>query len=140
LLFSYSPTRARLEIRKILQSSYAINRPVKSVKSWCSYYPLLYYDYRSVPGIRGRGIEFLISSNIAPIEDTEHKETCLPYLSGQKNSKHLNKRGRNYRLYPILYCIHTHASRILSFCRCHVKVWHSCRVAQNHAVLTPGWC
>ena len=30
----------------------------------------------------GRGIELLISSNIAPrFEDIEHKETCLPDLS-----------------------------------------------------------
>jgi hypothetical protein len=47
--------------------------------------PLLYYDYQPVPGIQGRGIELLLSSNIAPrFKDTEHKETCLPDLSGQK--------------------------------------------------------
>jgi hypothetical protein len=38
--------------------------------------PLLYHDYRPVPEIRGRGLELLLSSNIAPrFEDTERKET-----------------------------------------------------------------
>jgi hypothetical protein len=46
-------------------------------------------------------------------ENTEHKETSLPDLSGQKvgdiqNAKHCNKRGRIYR--P---CIHNYANRIL---------------------------
>jgi hypothetical protein len=40
-------------------------------------------------------------------EDTEHKETCLPDLSGQQwevhEMTHLNKRGRIYRPYQILY-------------------------------------
>jgi len=48
-----------------------------------SYCPLLYYDYRPFPGIRDRGIELLLISNTAPkFEDTEHKETCMPSLSG----------------------------------------------------------
>jgi hypothetical protein len=50
-----------------------------------SYYPLFYYDYEPVLGIRGRGIELLSNSNIAPkFENTEHKETCRPDLSGPK--------------------------------------------------------
>ena len=89
LFFSYFSTRARLIVRKILQFGYAINRPVKSVKSCYSYYPLLYYDYRPVPRIRGRGIELLLSPNIAlRFEDAEHKETCIPDLSGQKWEVH----------------------------------------------------
>jgi hypothetical protein len=89
LFFSYFSTRARLAVREILQFGYAIDRPVQSVKSCYSYYPLLYYDYLPVSGIRGHGIELLISSNIAPrFEDIEHKETYLPNLSGQKWEVH----------------------------------------------------
>ena len=63
-----------------------------------SYYPLLSYDYRPLPRIRGYRIELLLSSNIAlRFEDIEHKETYVPSLSGQKgggtqNAKRLNKR------------------------------------------------
>ncbi len=63
---------------------------------------LLYSDSQPVPGIRGRGIELPLSSGIVPrIVDTEHEETCLPDLSGQKwegtqNAKHLNKQGKGF--------------------------------------------
>ena len=83
LLFSYFSTRARLAVRKILQFGYTVDHPIESVKSYGSFYPLLYYDYQPVPGVRGRGIELLLISNIIlKFEDTEHKETCLPDLSG----------------------------------------------------------
>jgi hypothetical protein len=41
-------------------------------------------------------------------KDTKHKETCLPgfirtKVGGTQNTKHLNKRGRIYHPYPILY-------------------------------------
>ena len=89
LFFSYFSTRARLAVRKILQFGYAVDRPVENVKSCYSYYPLLYHDYQPVLKIRGRGIELLLSVNIAPsFEDTEPKETCLPDLSGQKWEVH----------------------------------------------------
>jgi hypothetical protein len=85
LFFSYFSTKAQLTIRKILQFDYAVNRPIKNVKSCCSYYPLLYYSYWLVLEIRGRNIEFLLSLNIAPkFEDTKLKETCQLDLSGQK--------------------------------------------------------
>jgi hypothetical protein len=94
LFFSYFSTRAGLAVRKILQFGYAVDRPVESVKSCYSYCPLLYYDYRPFPGIRDRGIELLLISNIAPkFEDTEHKETCLPSLSGPKGGVHKTPSG-----------------------------------------------
>jgi hypothetical protein len=128
LFFSYFSTRARLIVRKILQFGYAIDRPAKSVKSCYRYYPLLYYNYRPLPGIRGRGIELLLSSNIAPrFKDIEYKETCLPGLSGQKwevhkMPKHLNKRGRVYRYYLILYLQPRLVVPVFyfAFYRCHV--------------------
>ena len=89
LLFSYFSTRARLAVRKILRFGYTIDRPFESVKSYRSYNPLLYHDYYPVPGIRGCGIELLLSSNIAlKFKDIEAKETRLPDLSGQKWKEH----------------------------------------------------
>ena len=71
--------------------------------------PLLYHGYRPVPGIRGRSVELQLSSNIAPrFEDTKHKETCLPDLSGQKWEVHklpsilISEEGF-IALTPILY-------------------------------------
>jgi len=106
-----------LQLEKILQFGYIVDYLIKRVKSCYSYNPLLYYDYQLVPGTRGRGIELLLSSNITlKFEDTEYKETCLPDLSGQK--------WEVYKMLSILiseegfialtlYCIHSHASRIL---------------------------
>jgi hypothetical protein len=109
-----------------------VDRPVENVKSCFGYYPLLYHDHRPVPKIRGRGIELLLSLNIAPrFEDTEHKETCLPDLSGQKWEVCrmlgilISEEGF---IAHTLYCIHSHASRIYyAFYRSHVKVWRSSR-------------
>ena len=89
LFFSYSSTRAWLAVRIILQFDYAIDHPVESVKSCCSYYPLLYHDYRPVSKFRGHGTKVLSRKNITPsFEDLEHKETYMPSLSGPNEEVH----------------------------------------------------
>jgi hypothetical protein len=128
LFFSYFSIRARLTVRKIPQFGHTIDYSIKSVKSRRSYYPLLYYDHQPVPGIRGRDIELLLSSNITlKFKDTEHKETCLPDLSGQKwlvyKMPYLNKRGRIYRPYLILYSQLRESYFDYAFYKYHVKLW-----------------
>jgi hypothetical protein len=113
LFFSYFFTRNRIAVRKYYSCSNSVDHPVDGIESRFCCSPLLYYDYWPVPGIQGHGIELLLSSNIAPrFQNTEHKESCPPDLSGQKwdiqNAKHLNKRGRIYR--P---CIHSRANLIV---------------------------
>jgi hypothetical protein len=74
-----------LQSEKYYSLANTVNRLVENVKSCYSYYPLLYYNHRPVHGIRGRGIELLVSSNIAlRFGDIEHKETYLLNLSRQK--------------------------------------------------------
>ena len=78
-----------MQSEKIRHFGYAIDCLVKSIKSCYSYYLLLCYDCRLVPGFWGLGIELLSSSNITlRFEDVEYKETCLPDLSGQKWEVH----------------------------------------------------
>jgi len=119
-----------LQLEKILQFGYIVDYLIKRVKSCYSYNPLLYYDYQLVPGTRGRGIELLLSSNITlKFEDTEYKETCLPDLSGQKWEVHkmplLNKRGRIYPPYLILYLQLRESYFDYAFYRYYVKVWRT---------------
>jgi len=89
LFFRYSFIRAWLTVRIILWFDNAIDHPVKSVKSCCSYYPLLYHDYRPVFKFRGHGTKVLSRKNITPsFEDSEHKEIYVPSLSGSNEEVH----------------------------------------------------
>lgn len=108
MFFSYFSIRTWLVVRKILKFGYTVNHSIKSVKSYNSYYPLLYYDNRPVLGIRDKGIVLILSLNIAlKFKYIKLKGTYLPDLSGQRweiyEMPHLNKRARIYRLYPIPY-------------------------------------
>jgi hypothetical protein len=59
--------------------------------------------------IRDRGIELLLSSNIAPrFEDTEHKETYTPSFSGPKGGTQNAKRI----CYAYIIYINIYARRI----------------------------
>ena len=85
LFFSYFSTRIRFAMRKYHDYSYAVDRPVDSVESGFSCFPLLYPVYRPVSEFRGHGTKVLSRNNIAlSFEDKKHKETCMPSLSGQR--------------------------------------------------------
>jgi hypothetical protein len=115
-----------LQLEKILQFGYAVDRPVESVKSCCRYYPLLYHDYRSVSEFRGHGTKVLSRKNLTPsFEHLEHKETCVPSLSGQRGRhKTPSDLPRLYNvvltgtlavLYYALYRIHIKCGVLLEF-------------------------
>jgi len=80
-------------VRKYRGCGHIVDRPVDSVESRFGYPPLLYHDYRPVSEFRGHGTKALSRKNITPsFEDTEHKETCVPSLSGQRGGTKNAKR------------------------------------------------
>jgi hypothetical protein len=84
LFFSCFSTRIRFAVRKYHGCGHAVDRPVDSVDRRFSCSPLLYHGYWPVSEFRYRGTKLLSGKNMAPrFEDTEHKETCMPSLSGQ---------------------------------------------------------
>ncbi len=109
LFFSRFSTWIRFAVRKYRGCGHAVDRPVDGVESRFGCSPLLYHDYRPVSSFRGHDTKVLSEKNISPsFEDTEHKETCVPSLSGQrggtKNVKRIYRALFTVTLF-VLYCI-----------------------------------
>jgi len=85
-------------MRKYYGCGYVVDRPVDSVESCFSCIPLLYHDYRPISEFRGHGTKVLSRNNLAlSFEDTKHKETCMPSLSGQRG-KYTKRQANLLRL------------------------------------------
>ena len=85
-----------------------IDRAAAGVGSRFGFLPLLCHGHWPISNFWSYSTKLLLGENVPPkFEDIEHKETCLPGLSGQRwemhKMPHLNKRGRIYRPYLILY-------------------------------------
>ena len=67
------------------------------VRSYYGSYPLFYYDYRPISGIRGCGIKLLLSSNITSrvwkqrVQGNLFAGFIRTKVEGTQNTKHLNK-------------------------------------------------
>ena len=89
---------------------HTVDRPVDGVESRFDCSPLLYHKYWPVSEFRGYGTKALTGKNITPnFEDTEHKETCVPSLSGQRGGTKNAKR-----IYGTLFTV-TLVSRIILY-------------------------
>ena len=75
------------------------------VRSYYGSYPLFYYDYRPISGIRGCGIKLLLSSNITSrvwkqrVQGNLFAGFIRTKVEGTQNTKHLNKWGKIYSPY-----------------------------------------
>ena len=89
-------------MRKYHGCSYAIDRPIDSVKSRFSCFLLLCHDYWPVSEFRGHGTKILSRNNLTlSFEDTKHKETCIPSLSGHRG-KYTKRQANLLRLHNIV--------------------------------------
>jgi hypothetical protein len=113
-------------VRKYYGFGHAIDRPVDGVESRFSCPPLLYHEYRPIFEFRANGTKVLSRKNMVPsFEDAEHKETCMPSLSGQRGGTQNAKRLDKYlsRLYNVVLTV-TLTSRITVYYtlyRIHIK-------------------
>jgi hypothetical protein len=106
----------------------AIDPPVDGVESLCDCSPLLYHDYPPISEFRGPGTKVLSRKNMTPsLEDSEHKKTCVPSLSGQRGRHktpsdftaftycRINRHASRIMLYSTLYRIHITCGVLLEF-------------------------
>lgn len=85
LFFSLFSTRIRFAVRKYHGLGPAVDRPIDGVESRFSCSPLPYREYQPVSKFRANSTKVLSRKNMVPsFEVTEHKESCMPSLSGQK--------------------------------------------------------
>jgi hypothetical protein len=110
LFFSHFFTSICFVVRKYCGCDHAVDHLVNGVKKPLLVFPLLYHDYWPVSKFQGDSTKVLLRKNMfLSFKDMECKENCMPSLSGQtrstQNAKHLNKGGRIYHDYLILYYI-----------------------------------
>jgi hypothetical protein len=135
LFVSYLSTRIRFVVRKYRSVGHAVDPSVDGVESRFSCSPLLYHEYRPVSKFRGNSTTVLSRKNMFPsFEDTEHKETCMPSLSGERGEVRKTPR-RIYRAYII--SIYSHASCIyLVYCTLY-RIQTNCGVLLEISMKRP---
>jgi hypothetical protein len=89
LFFSYLSARIRIVVRKYHGCSDSADRSVDGIENSFSCSPLLYHDHWPVSKFRDGSTKLLSRINrVLRFEDTKHKKTCMPSLSGLKGGVH----------------------------------------------------
>jgi hypothetical protein len=94
LFFSRFSTRIRFGVRKYRGLGHAVDRPVDGVKSRFSCFPPALARVSACLQFRANSTKFLSIKNLVPsFEDPEHKETCMPNLSGQRGRRRTKRQA-----------------------------------------------